>query len=512
MTAPRGSLRLSRQIGRAWPVSHRIRRSPSVGAEAGFTLVEVLISMVILVVGLLSLVTMLDTSVKASMTTRAREGATNLARQIVEDARTIPYAQIVPTSIESQLQTIKAESGYPLADSSSTSGWQIERRGITYTVAVKECAVDNPKDGLATAKTHEEAKTFCAGQENWKEGTVDAEPEDLKRIAVETSWTIAKHTSTLTQVSTLTAAGQAIGLIAKELKLVPPPEPFKGGVTAPVIIASVTQLTFSVSFPEGTTAIDWSLEGAKQKEITVSSKATSTTFSWTISGVSDGTYQVSAQAVNSTGVIGPPISIPVRLIREAPKAPNANEIMGGFNAVYVSGTKTEAAELQWKANSERDVIGYRVYGPGEKLICPESVETLSTATSCIDFHVLASETERAYSVVALYRNAEEELTESSPGKITIKRSESTAPNPATSLVATKNADGTVTLTWTAPSGGAAAPSFYRIYRGSTNYASRYAETTETTFKDSDATETHKYWVTAVSSKLVESTFSNEASG
>ncbi len=466
--------------------------------------------MVVLVVGLLALVTMLDTSVKASMTTRAREGATNLARQIVEDARTIPYAQIVPESIDSQLQTIKAEGKYPLADSSSASGWQIERRGITYTLAVKECAIDNPKDGLATTKTHEEAKTFCEGQENWKEGTVDTEPEDLKRITVETSWTIQKHTTTVKQVSTLTAAGQAIGLIAKELQLVPPPTPFEGsGVTAPVITTSVTQLTFSVSFPEGTTAVDWSLEGATQKEITGLSKATSTTFSWTISGVSDGTYQVSAQAVNSTGVIGPPISIPVRLIRGAPKEPSG--IKGGFKKVNKEGVPTEVVELQWKANSERDVIGYRVRNPSGKAVCPEPKPeepegTLSTATSCIDF----KPSEGSYKVAALYRIANEKVEESAPGEIMIKRPESAAPNPPTGLGATKNPDGTVTLTWTAPSG--AAPSFYRIYRGSTNYTSRYSETTETTFKDTDATEAHKYWVTAVSSELVESTFSNEASG
>ncbi len=507
MTAPRGALRLLRAIGRrlsGWD-------------ETAFTLVEVLVAMVILVVGLLSLLTMLDTAERASATTRAREGATNLARQILEDARTIPYAQIIPTSIENQLRAMNG-----LADASPTTGWQIERRGFLYTVTAEECAIDNPKDGLA--QTH--GSTFCAGQEEWKErDTIDTEPEDLKRITAKVSWTFQKHTDTVEQVSTLTAAGQAIGLIASQLELT---SPFTS--TEPVIgpaYALTRALTFSVSFPEGTSAIDWSLEGSKQEEIEVSSKATSASFSWTIDDeaekiyVSDGTYQVSAQAVDSTGVIGPPISISVRLIRGTPAAPS--ELEGGFNTVYTNGLEaTEVAELQWKANSERNVIGYRVYGPAKELICPESLETLSTTTTCTDFHLLKEKpSERMYSVVALYRNATEEVKESEPAEITIKRTESIAPNPPSNLVATKNVDGSLTLTWDAPTSGEAP--FYRIYRGSKEYASRYAvtlaseckvESTSTvcSFTDTAAEGVHEYWVTAASIHLVESKFAGPVSG
>jgi hypothetical protein len=331
--------------------------------------------------------------------------------------------------------------------SSSSSGWQIERRGFTYSVAVKECAIDDPKDGLA--ETH--GSTFCEGQPKWKEGdTVDTEPEDLKRITVEVSWTLKKHTSTVAQVSMLTAAGQAIGLIATKLELTGPTG-FLGTATEPVITNKETKaLTFSVSFPESTSAVIWSLEGAKQEELKPASKATSLTFSWTIDEpttktyVSDGTYQVSAQTVNSTGVIGPPISIPVRLIRGIPAAPS--EIMSGFNTIYKGGTATEVAELRWKANTERNVIDYRVYGPSKELLCPESPETLSTATSCIDFDVPSGKpAERSYTVVALYRDENEKVKEGSPGTLTIKRAESVAPNAPTNLVLTKNADGSVTL-------------------------------------------------------------------
>lgn len=458
----------------------------------------------ILAVGLIGLLGLLDTSVKASASTRAREGATSLAREILEDARTIPYAQIISTSIESQLQAMEA-----LKDHSSASGWQIERRGFSYTVAVKECAIDDPKDGLA--ETH--GATFCEGQESWKSGgAVDTAPEDLKRITVEVSWTVQKRTSTVKQVSTLTAAGQAVGLTATNLEITSAYNKVLSNSTSttPIITEKETEaLTFSVTFPEGTSAIIWSLEGAKQEELTPSSKATSLTFSWTINQsakgiyVSDGTYQVAAQTVDSTGVIGPPISIPVRLIRGTPAAPK--EVVGGFNTVFSGGTETEVGELQWKANTERNVIGYRVYGPSNELICPESLETLSTSTSCTDFHVSGKPVERPYTVVAIYRNQYEEVTQSPSSTLTIKRAESAAPNAPTNLVATKNADGSVTLTWTAPASGTA-PAFYRIYRGSTSYTSRYGETTLPEYKDTDATTTHEYWVTAVSSNLTESPF------
>src|SRR5438094_500045 len=79
-------------------------------AEGGFTLIEVLIAAVVLVVGLVTLFGLLDQSVKASAATRAKEGATNLAREVLEDAHTIPYAQLSPTSITEDLEAMNGLS------------------------------------------------------------------------------------------------------------------------------------------------------------------------------------------------------------------------------------------------------------------------------------------------------------------------------------------------------------------------------------------------------------------
>jgi Tfp pilus assembly protein PilV len=449
--------------------------------DDGFTLIEALMAAVILIVGLIGLLGLVDMSVKASASTRAREGATSLAREILEDARTIPYAQLSPTPIESELQAMNG-----LADGSSASGWQIVRRGVTYTITVKECSLDDPK---AVAGAHE--GTFC------KDPGEKEENEDLKRITVEVKWSALGRTPVVKQVSTLTAAGEAIGLSATKLELI---EPEKS--TAPVIINAATEkLVFSVSAPASTTAMSWSLNGTVQTPAPTLSKGTEWTFAWgPIAALSDGTYQVSVQAIDAKGVYGPPATISVQLIRHVPAAPK--NIKGGFNKVFQSGAPTEVAELQWQANSELNVIGYRVKRAGE--VCPGG-GGLSLATSCIDSSPpakIASAAERTYSIAALYLDSKGVVQEGTKASFTLSSAPET-PNPPTGLKIKKTESGSVIVEWSAPSGGPT-PAFYRIYRGSKNYTSRYATAFASPYTDTEASEPHEYWVTAVSSTLTES--------
>jgi prepilin-type N-terminal cleavage/methylation domain-containing protein len=474
-------------------------------AQAGFTLIEVLVATMILIVGLTALLGLLDVTVRASAATRAREGATSLAREIVEDARTTPYSQISPSSIEGQLQALNG-----LADASpETAGWQVVRRGVTYTVAVSECSIDDPKDGYGKHDS-----TFCADSST--EGETDPQPADLKRITVDVKWSAQGRTPSVHEVSTLTAAGEAPGLSASGLKLKTPEPPAPSIPTAPVIQQSISPLVFSVSSPAGTAAMSWSLDGSAQTPAPTHVSGTEWTFEWPITGLSDGTYQVSAQAIDTTGVTGPPVSITVNLIRGEPMAPKG--ILGGFNTINVSGSPQQVAELQWHANTERNVIGYRVYAPGNgmssnKLICPTNEPTtLSVALSCIDFSPPSPNAANlTYRLVALYHGPDGvEVKEGPAASFTLNpTSATTEPNKPTGLEATKNENGSVTLHWSAPVGGQP-PIFYRIYRGSTNYTSRYdvSSGTSTTYTDSDAVTPHTYWVTAVDASLTESPFSN----
>jgi hypothetical protein len=374
----------------------------------GFALLEAIIASVVLVVGLLTSFAVLALSAKTSAATRAREGATNLVREILEDAGTIPFSELSP-SIGERLQLIAA-----LAPKPPGSPWQIERRGSVYTVTVEECSIDDPKDGYGKHDS-----TYCAGQ---TEGTADAAPLDLKRVTAKVTYTARGRTHEVKEAATFGSAGEQLGLNASELKLASTePTTTIEKPTEPTITSNLTKLNFSVAAPEGTTAIVWSIDGVTQSTPeAVKTGTTKWSFSWTISGLSDGTYQVGAQAEQANGVVGPAVSIPVTLIRSVPAAPS--EVMGGFNNIYVSSeaTKTGVAELQWQANSERNVIGYRVFNPSGKEVCPGSPSTLSLEPSCIDFNPPEQTASNlTYSVVALYRNSSGVVTEGPATSVTL---------------------------------------------------------------------------------------------
>jgi hypothetical protein len=492
---------------------------PHGAADAAFTLIEVLVASVILLAGVLSLFGLLDVTTKNSYETHSREGATSLARGILEDARTIPFSEIAPYSIVGELQAMPG-----MANTGSGSTWQIQQVGHTYTINVTECAVDEPKDGYGLHVNSYGENPFCAdSSREWASGEkFDSTPEDLKRITVEVSWQarggVAKRQVRL--VETLTSAGAAPGLSAHGLHVIKPVE-FPPGSNAEITNPLYEQLTFAVSSPPGTTAMRWSLEGVTQSTAPEHVGGTTWTFSWPIpiSSVSDGTYQVSVQAIDASGVAGPPVSISVILIRSEPAAVSVTR--GGFNTVYVGGVAKKVSELEWRANTERNVIGYRVYAPrgeGEatnKLVCPESMETLNAVTSCIDFNPPSpSSSNLKFGVVALYRgkansSGERQVLQGPPGYFTLEGSPLLeAPHPPTGLEAEKNPNGTVTLRWKAPEGGPEVI-FYRVYRGSTDYTSRF-DTVPTsanpTYTDTDVEAEHSYWVTAVNKNLTESTF------
>jgi hypothetical protein len=277
-----------------------------------------------------------------------------------------------------------------------------------------------------------------------------------------------------------------------------------------VITESAKELTFSVTLPTGATAMRWSLEGVPQATIEAPKAGSTLTFKWQIEGLSDGTYQVSAQAISASGVLGPPVTIPVTLIRGEPAAPKG--IKAGFNTVYEGGSPRKAVELQWEANSERNVLGYRVYNPlgvlESDLVCPSGgMSTLSLALSCIELKTgFEPKPGLIYSLAALYRNAKGEVAEGKKASFTLAFPAPAAPNAPKNLEAKKEGNGSVKLTWEAPKEGTPV-AFYRIYRESTAYTSRYdtaSATTEPHYTDSDAVTEHEYWVTAVNESLTES--------
>ncbi len=112
--------------------------------EAGFTIVEVMVAMVILLIGVLGTIILVQGSFSSTTRTAAREQGTNLARDLVERSRQAPYTNVTATNAGSELA-----GTLPASQVSGLSGstFHVLRRGVDYTVTVSACAVDDPTDG-----------------------------------------------------------------------------------------------------------------------------------------------------------------------------------------------------------------------------------------------------------------------------------------------------------------------------------------------------------------------------
>lgn len=480
-------------------------------AEAGFTIIEALVAALILTVGLLAAFMMLATAVHSTAEVRAREGAVTLARQITDDAREIPYSQISSSTLTTTLQ------GFPgLASTSSPgSSWTI-KRGATYTVSVSLTDLNDPKDTSGAT--------------------------DIKQVTAVVEWTtFSGQSHTVSETTTLTRAGQDPGLAASALQLATPAvgsTGVAGTASAPVITGNNTQvpsLSFSVSAPTGTTAIVWTLNGAKQSSWDGSAPAGGTTWSstaWPLSGLSDGTYTVGAQAEDSNGVAGPGVTMTVRLIRNVPSAPSLTG--AGFNANFMSGgSATSAAELQWSPNPELNVVGYLITSP-----TGSSCQTLTTstypascgsnwwcfsATACADMSPPSyNASNLTYQVQASYYDAANTLQQGTASSVPLASGTPSPPGPPQSVTVSPQSDGTAYITWTPPSGGTAV-SFYRIYRDGDNYLDRYDTlsagscSSTCSYHDTGRTTAHSYYVTSVGgttlgSDMAESAATGPATG
>lgn len=467
----------------------------------GLTLIEALVATFVVTVGLLSAVMMFIINVNTTADARAREGGVTLARQITEDARSIPYSQISTTGIVSQLQAMPG-----LASSSPGSTWTVDRDGLTYTVAASVSMLPSP------------------------------DVADFKQVKATVTWKTSQGLShDVTETTTLSTAGQDPGLIASGLALAASQQGTAGisgpaDGSAPVITsAAITSLQFQVTAPTGTTAIAWTLNGAKQPTWSSSAPSSGTTWTsaaWTVSGLSDGTYMVGAQAEDASGVAGPPVTITVRLVRGMPSAPTVTGY--GFNPnVMVAGQATLGADLQWAANPEMNVVGYRIYKSGVD-ICQTSTTAFSAncgvnganvwcsaPTACVDLG--ASSSNATYTVKALYYDANNTLQEGNPTTVTLALGTPPPPVPQVSMSVVTQPDDTAILTWSPPSGGTAV-SFYRIYRGGDNYSNRYDTVPASscsatcTYHDTNRTLATSYWVTAVGSNMAESAATGPVTG
>src|SRR5919106_394673 len=147
-------------------------------SQSGSTLIEALVASTLLLGGLLGTFMLVDRATGNSSKAKARETATNLARELLEEARDTRYSDVGSANwFQTKLQSVSGGSGSVTSPNSYTQQTTVTRRGIPYTVAVSWCSVDDSKDGLGA---HPGSIRWCS--DSSATGNSDGQPEDLKRV------------------------------------------------------------------------------------------------------------------------------------------------------------------------------------------------------------------------------------------------------------------------------------------------------------------------------------------
>jgi prepilin-type N-terminal cleavage/methylation domain-containing protein len=151
-----------------------------VSEQSGFTLVEVLVAAVVLVVGLGSLLQMLVTADHVISTTRLRQEETSVAREVLEDARGLASTQLTSTAIASALQPV-----IPQATVSSSN--LVVTRSVSsgtptsFNVSFNVCDLDDPSDGYGNhGLSPASGGVWCPDVAS--NGTQDSNPDDYQRL------------------------------------------------------------------------------------------------------------------------------------------------------------------------------------------------------------------------------------------------------------------------------------------------------------------------------------------
>jgi prepilin-type N-terminal cleavage/methylation domain-containing protein len=372
-------------------------------AQAGFSLIEVLIAMTLLLTAVLGLISLTDSAARTSTATKAREGAVSLGREIVEDAGGIAYSQLSPTMLVPTLQALPG-----LASQSGAGSWTVTRRdsggapGFPYTIDATMCSIDDASDGYGSRSGVTWCDTPPAG------GTADSQPEDFKRVSVTVSWTVQGQTHSVRQTALLAKNGAPDLPVVNSLVL---SNPTVTTPSNPTITTTATSATFTATTTSTAQSVQYSVDGVNTGNATLSGG--NWTFTLSLAGWTDGAYAIGARALNAAGVPGPTRTLTLTLSRTVPAAPSG--LVGGHNAVTKNGARVQVTELDWLPNAERNVLGYRAYRPDGTLACPGSASTFDLTSSCIDF----SPQDGAYTVVALYRDSGGTLREGPASTVTV---------------------------------------------------------------------------------------------
>jgi Tfp pilus assembly protein PilV len=517
------------------PVTKRV---DALRKEAGFTIIEVLVAGFVLVLGILGVATLVNGANATTGVSQGREGATNLARQVIEAARSVPYTDLDESSAQSEI----TNSDPSLADVDPATGWQVRTRRRTYTITVlAACSFDDQSDGTAASDTQRPSPPFCTGPANPLDaagqtfrGSTDQQPDDYKVFRIRISWNVGTVGFSVSQTSLINNPGSSFApAISSMTPSVLPPVtsvPAGGNIT----INAVTSRTAR--------SVVWAVNGVTVSPTQTAGSGINWSFTWNVNGLPDQPYLITAQAFKSDGVAGQPRTLTMVLNLRAPPAPTP--LFGGRNVMFPPAVAPQVIDLDWQPSADTDLKGFSAWlqngaldtVPGtanngsdtaDTRVCPSSGTFVApNVTACQVPNSLVppqGATARTFYVLGWDTAPNGSTRPGSKATLSVgcytpgtgcTTFDSPPTTPGTPTATTSGSD--VTVTWVASTDPDTGDSirYYRIYRTvqsggvcptAPGVDDRVATVVgSTSFEDSNVGATSCYWVTAADSSLAES--------
>jgi prepilin-type N-terminal cleavage/methylation domain-containing protein len=429
--------------------------------EGGFTLIEVLIASVVLVVGLLSLLGLVDVANKTTAGNRARQTGTSLARDAIENARSLAYRQLTQSAIAAALQPLVAGS------SVSGSNLTVPRAPFTYTVSFKVCSMDDPVDGIGDhSSPPTSGGAWCPDVA--ASGTTDSEPDDYKRLTV-TATPGAPYASRAVQQTVLIASngvnGPSVSCLSTTSSCPGTDETVTTGASPQNPSATPAGITFNVTTSVRASSVQWMVNGSPPSSADVPTGAldpytpagTSSSFVWNTASLPDGLYQISAIAHDANGNSGTTETLQISLNRQQATPPAS--VKAGWNGAI------NGVDVQWVPSVDGDILYYRVFSQVGTNAPTQVCQTLASTPSCSDLTAPAppapptcSDAGESYTTPNDYWvvGVDTDPNTGQPRQSTILSRRVDAnlcdhpPNRPPSLSGTPPSNGSITLNWTVP--------------------------------------------------------------
>ena len=512
--------------------------------DDGFTLIELVIAMAVILVGVLGTLTLLDRASAQTSSSNARQTANSLIRDIIETAQGVRYAQLTSPAVKAEMQA----NGFP-DDKPATSTWDVSRNGITFTLDVVACIVDDPSDGLADHSSG----GYCSDS---PAGSGDSNGDDYRRVVITATppTALGKPISQTTVVGAnrITnpggagpGGGTATSNDIKEMKITGPA--LYNGHVAPCAnhnvctfpgptTTAVTPKTVSFRATTAYTAqrVVFTVDG--QVMATLNGPATQFDWTWSLpDNQPDGNYVVAAQIFDSTGntPVNSPSPLVVTVNRYVPDSNAFAPTAAGRNPLWQNMPEIETyPTTDTTARVDRDVTGF---------VATRYVNGVVSGTACQTYtpsvrHCQDISAPNTGGATMTYRIAPTGLNPDGSTHAGAQTAQSrnvnasnTRPAEPDNIVVTRNGT-VVTLTWVNPPGSGDPDAgdcidFYRVYRRSegvqaweftdrvdrTLYGNAVepcglaGEFTNTITLVEDTSVTKRYRVTAVDTNLAEST-------